>query len=64
MSHIKELLYHIQRHLDDIQEEQATHAYYNHEAMMEAMAEDAAQDEFARRERSRTDLPVATVHWL
>ena len=57
MSHIKELLY-------QIQEDMAAKAYYDHEAMQEAMAEDAAQDELARRSRSRADTPVATVPWL
>ena len=31
--------------------------------MMEAMTE-AAQEELARRDRSRADIPVATVPWL
>ena len=57
MSHIKELLY-------QIQEEIATAAYYDHEAMMEAMAQDAAAEEVARQSRSRADAPVATVPWL
>ena len=57
MSHIKHLLY-------TLQEEMAAKAHYDLEAMKEAMAEDAAQDEMARRDRSRADIPVATVPWL
>jgi len=57
MSHIKELLH-------DIQEQIHYAAYLDHEAMKEAMEEDAAQDELARRSRSRADTPVATVPWL
>ena len=50
--------------LRDVEEEIAYAAYCDHEAKMEAMAEDAAQEELARRDRSRADIPVATVPWL